>query len=91
MRDVLIFAILSCFLASAIVTNNLVRKIKNLELEITQLENEVAGKQLQIDDLHRLYPIQDRRVLKIQSDLSAREVIWMLQEVAENNDCIIVH
>lgn len=92
MRDFVIhFCLIILLVTVPLMIFKLNNRISNLEWEISELEKQVERKQLQIDDLHRLYPMQERRVLKIQSDLSAREVIWMLQEIAENNDCVVVH
>ena len=92
MRETIIATIVTVTFAAA--TIQAVRhgqQVADLEHAVTVLEREVAARQLMLNDLHRIVPLLDRRVAKIDTDMTAREVIWHLQEAIENCENVEVY
>ena len=65
------------------------QRVADLERQITALELEVEARQVMLDDAHALYPLLERRVIEVTTDLTAREVVWMLREVSQDLDCVV--
>ena len=67
------------------------QQVADLEHAVTVLERELAHQQVMLDDAHRYYPILERRVLQVETDYTAREVIWMLQDAFADCDMVEVY
>ena len=52
----------------------------DLRDQITTLERRIAHQQTMLDDAHAYYPILERRVVKVTTDLTPREVLWTMAE-----------
>ena len=57
------------------------QQVADLEHAVAVLERELRHNQVMLDDAHRYYPLLERRVLQIETDYTAREVIWMMQDI----------
>ena len=64
------------------------QQVADLEHAVTVLERELAHQQTMLNDAHRYYPLLDRRVVQVETDRTAREIVWMLQETI--GDCVNV-
>ena len=81
MRETIIAILITATFAAA--TIHAIRhgqQVADLEHAVTVLERELAHHQTMLNDAHRYYPILERRVLQVETDYTAREVIWMLQD-----------
>ena len=61
------------------------QQVADLEHAVTVLERELRHNQVMLDDMHRIVPHLERRVAKVDTDMTAREVLWHLQEAI--GDC----
>ena len=66
-------------------------EVEKLEQQVTELERQVQARQLMLNDLHRIVPIMERRVAKVDTEMTAREVIWHLQEAIGNCENVEVY
>ena len=88
MREILITLFLLFGLAIAtLIAERRASEIATLDEAITVLERELAHTQTMLDDAHRLLPHLEQRVVKVQTDLTAREVIWTLSEALAEQGC----
>ena len=67
------------------------QQVADLENAVTVLERELAHQQTMLDDAHRYYPILERRVLQVETDYTAREIIWMMQDIFGDCDMVEVY
>ena len=67
------------------------QQVSDLEHAVTVLERELAHQQTMLNDAHRYYPILERRVLKVETDYTAREVIWMMRDAFADCDMVEVY
>ena len=92
MRETIIaLLITAAFAAATIQAIRHGQQVADLEHAVTVLEREVAARQLMLDDLHRIVPIMERRVVQVETDRTAREVIWHLQEAIGNCENVEVY
>ena len=92
MREIVITAAAIAFvgvLIAEVVTRG--RAVAELEAEVTRLERMVQQKQVMLDDAHRLYGVMERRVVTIETDMTARELLWHIEEIAAKSACLEVH
>ena len=88
MRDICIaLFILFCVGTLILIAERRASEIDTLNEAITILERELAHNQAMPDDAHRLLPILEQRVVKVQTDLTAREAIWTLAEALAEQGC----
>ena len=64
------------------------QQVADLEHAVTVLERELAHQQTMLDDAKRIIPHIERRVVQVETDRTAREIVWMLQETI--GDCVNV-
>ena len=86
MRETAIALIITAMFAAA--TIQAIRHgqhVADLEHAVEILEREVSARQLMLDDLHRIIPHLERRIAKVDTDMTTREVLWHLQEAI--GDC----
>ena len=67
------------------------REISELQYAISVLERELLHNQVMLDDAHRYYPLLERRVLQVETDYTAREIIWMMQDIFGDCDMVEVY
>ena len=67
------------------------QQVADLEHAVTVLERELAHQQTMLNDAHRYYPILERRVLQVETDYTAREIIWMMQDIFADCDMVEVY
>ena len=67
------------------------QQVADLEHAVTVLERELAHQQTMLTDAHRYYPILERRVLQVETEYTAREIVWMLQDVFADCSLVEVH
>ena len=86
MRETIIALLITAtFAAATIQAIRHGQQVADLEHAVGILEREVAARQIMLNDLHRIIPHLERRVAKVDTDLTTREVIWHLQEAI--GDC----
>jgi hypothetical protein len=91
MKETIIAAIVTAAIGATLLTAiHRGRAVAELEAEVTRLEQQVQARQVMLDDAHRLYGVLERRVMKIDTGMSARELLWHIQEIADNTDCVVV-
>ena len=73
-------AITFCAAVMIVVATKRGYEVAELEHAVTVLERELAHQQTMLTDAHRYYPLLERRVLQVETDYTAREVIWMMQD-----------
>ena len=56
------------------------QKVADLERQVTALEMEVEARQVMLDDAHAYYPLLERRVIEVTTDLTPREVLWTMAD-----------
>ena len=56
------------------------QQVADLEHAVTVLERELRHSQIMLDDAKRIVPHMERRVAKVDTDMTTREVLWHLQE-----------
>ena len=64
------------------------QQVADLEHAVTVLERELRHNQVMLDDAKRIIPHLERRVAKVDTDMTTREVLWHLQEAI--GDCAMV-
>ena len=67
------------------------QQVADLEHAVTVLERELAHQQTMLTDAHKYYPILERRVLQVETDYTAREIIWMMQDAFADCDMVEVY
>ena len=67
------------------------QQVADLEHAVTVLERELAHQQTMLNDAHRYYPILERRVLQVETDYTAREIIWMMRDIFGDCDMVEVY
>lgn len=67
------------------------RAVAELEAEVTRLERQVVQRQVMLDDTHALYQSLEFPVYCIETEMTAREMLWHIREIAETTTCIEVH
>ena len=88
MRAILIALVITfCVSVMAYVAEKRASEIAALEEALTILERELAHNQTMLDDAHRLIPALEHRVVKLKTDLTARETIWTLAEALAEQGC----
>ena len=81
MRETVIaLLITAAFAAATIQAVKYGQQVTDLEHAVTVLERELRHNQVMLDDAKRIIPHIERRVAKVDTDMTAREVIWHLQE-----------
>jgi hypothetical protein len=61
------------------------------EEEVERLRKQVKAGEVMLADTHRLYGILERRVMKVDTGMSARQMLWHIEEIAATSACIEVH
>ena len=86
MRETVIAIGVTLLIAALILAaTNHGQQVADLEHAVTVLARELAHQQTMLDDAKRIIPHIERRVVQVETDRTAREVIWMLQETI--GDC----
>ena len=86
MRETIIaLFITAAFAAATIQAIRYGQQVTDLEHAVTVLEREVSARQLMLNDLRKIIPHLERRVAKVDTDMTTREVLWHLQEAI--GDC----
>ena len=86
MKETIVALIITAmFAAATIQAIRYGKQVADLEHAVTVLERELRHSQIMLDDAKRIIPHIERRVAKVDRDLTAREVIWHLQEAI--GDC----
>jgi prefoldin subunit 5 len=67
------------------------RAVTDLERHIAMLEREVEVRQSMLDDAHTLYQQMERRIAVVDTGMSARQMLWHIEEIAATSACIEVH
>ena len=67
------------------------QKVADLEHQVAALELEVEARQVMLDDAHALYPLLERRVLQVETEYTAREIVWMLRDAFADCQNVEVH
>ena len=67
------------------------QQVSDLEHAVTVLERELLHNQTMLDDAKRIIPHIERRVAKVDTEMTAREVIWHLQEAIGNCENVEVY
>ena len=92
MREVMLTIIVTSIVTATMLTAiRHGQQVADLEHAVTVLERELAHQQTMLDDAHRYYPILERRVLQVETDYTAREVIWMMQDIFGDCDMVEVY
>ncbi len=55
-----------------------------------RLRKQVKAGEVMLADTHRLYGLMERRVLEVQTDITARELLWHIEEIAQTTSCLEV-
>ena len=86
MRETIIaLLITAAFAAATIQAVKYGQQVADLEHAVTVLERELRYSQIMLDDAKRIIPHLERRVAKVDTDMTTREVLWHLQEAI--GDC----
>ena len=86
MRETIIaLFITAAFAAATIQAVKYGQQVADLEHAVTVLERELRHNQVMLDDAKRIIPHIERRVAKIDTEMTTREVLWHLQEAI--GDC----
>ena len=86
MREVMLTIIVTSIVAVTMLTAiRYGQQVADLEHAVTVLERELRHNQTMLDDAKRIIPHLERRVAKVDTDMTTREVIWHLQEAI--GDC----
>ena len=62
-------------------------RVDTLNEAIAILERELAHTQTMLDDAHALIPHMERRVVQVETDYSARELLWTLADILTEQGC----
>ena len=65
--------------------------VSDLEHAVMVLERQIAARQQMLDDLHRLVPLMRHEVVKIQSELTAYDMMQIIRRIADESDCVVAH
>ena len=90
-ETIIALLITATFAAATIQAIRYGQQVADLEHAVTILERELAHQQTMLTDAHRYYPILERRVLQVETDYTAREIIWMMQDIFGDCDMVEVY
>ena len=92
MRETIIALLITAtFAAATIHAKRYGQQVADLEHAVTILERELAHQQTMLTDAHRYYPLLERRVLQVETDYTAREIIWMMRDIFGDCDMVEVY
>lgn len=61
-------------------------QIATMEMEVERLEREVAVRQVMLADMHAILPIMERRIVEVQTEKTARELLLTLASTLEESE-----
>ena len=70
---------------------NIGQEWAEIDAKAAQLEKENEHLRIMIEDLHMIVPLMERRVLQVETDYTAREIVWMLQDIFADCSLVEVH
>ena len=59
-----------------------------IDAKAAQLEKENEHLRIMIEDLHMIVPLMEHKIVKLETEMTPRELIWHLQE--QFADCALV-
>ena len=81
MRETIIALLITAtFAAATIQAIRHGQHVADLEHAVGILERELRHNQVMLDDAKRIIPHLERRVVQVETDYTAREIIWMMQD-----------